>query len=290
MRPKQLKVIAHLLDPKRSPKSGLSPPSPPSPRPPPCGAMSLPDMGLRSGRSSNRSYARSRSRSEIEGQRTSRSSQYTGRSHSSVGSNDSYGFGSSSSSRRQSGTRYAPWVSKAQWDPHHNERPMHRTVTELKEARALAMKPDKTFDVDGDGVVSSQDLFYSKKFDDDGNGVLDEDERRELRKAMVNTAIAKYRRLPRGRGKDTEEMIKAFTKHLDDTVDRPDFLERFNALQIQTMISSTADSTKMETVLQPLIVDQRDKLISAFTRFDENGDGVVSHDEFRTGILGVVKI
>jgi hypothetical protein len=126
----------------------------------------------------------------------------------------------------------------------------------------------------GDGVVSNQDLYLSTKFDDDGNGVLDDEERRELRKAMVQSAIAKYRRLPRAKGKDTEELIKAFTKNLDETVDRPDFLERYNHLHIQTMISSTADSTKMETVLQPLIVEQREKLIGAFSNFDENGDGV----------------
>jgi Ca2+-binding EF-hand superfamily protein len=30
----------------------------------------------------------------------------------------------------------------------------------------------------------------------------------------------------------------------------------------------------METVLQPLIVEQREKLIGAFSNFDENGDGV----------------
>jgi len=231
----------------------------------------LPDM--RSG--SRSSYARSRSRGEVEGMRSAR---LTARSSSSRGSLGTV---------REMNARYAPWVTKGQWDPHWNPEPKYRTVTELKQARKRNAKPHHTFDVDGDGVVSSQDLLLSTKFDDDGNGVLDDAERKELRRAMVQSAIAKYRRLPRARGKETEEMIKAFTKNLDETVDRPNFLERFNALQIQTMISSTADSTKMEAVLQPLIVDQRDKLIAAFANFDENGDGVVSHEEFRTGIQGV---
>ena len=50
------------------------------------------------------------------------------------------------------------------------------------------------------------------------------------------------------------------------------------------MISSTCNSTKMETALQPLVVDARESLAKAFKAFDENGDGVVSHDEFRTGV------
>jgi Ca2+-binding EF-hand superfamily protein len=243
------------------------------------GSTSLPDLG--SGRSTGRSYVRSRSREDVEVRRhearlTARSTSGRGsnrRQHSSRGS-ARLSVPSSAAFGRSSGTRYAPWVSKGQWDPYWTAQPRHRTVTELKEARRQSMKPHMSFDVDGDGVVSNQDLYLSTKFDDDGNGVLDDEERRELRKAMVQSAIAKYRRLPRAKGKDTEELIKAFTKNLDETVDRPDFLERYNHLHIQTMISSTADSTKMETVLQPLIVEQREKLIGAFSNFDENGDGV----------------
>ena len=170
--------------------------------------------------------------------------------------------------------RYASWVNKGQWDPHWVGEPRYRTRSQLREARRQSAMPHHTFDVDGDGTVSREDFHLSSKFDDDKNGVLDAQERHELRKAMVQSAVARYRRLPRGRGKQTEEIIKAFTKDLDETVDRPDFIERFNMLQVQTRISSSADSTKMETVLQPNIVKQREKLISAFTNFDENGDGV----------------
>jgi hypothetical protein len=257
-------------------------------------SQSLPDVGFggsdggmsrRSSRSSARSgraYSRASSREEIEGRRTARSSMRSARSSSSMGSFRSGGRG-----HGMDGTRYAPWVTTHSESAHWNDKPKHRTVTELKASRAAAMRPDRTFDVDGDGVVSSTDYMLATKFDDDGNGVLDDDERTELRKKMVEKTVAEYRRLPRQKGKETEELIKDFTKHLDATVRAPDFIDKFNKLEIQTRISNTSNSTKMEQSLQPLVVQQRDKIIGAFKEFDENGDGVVSWDEFRTGIRGV---
>ena len=56
--------------------------------------------------------------------------------------------------------------------------------------------------------------MLANKFDDDGNGVLDDEERTELRKKMVEKTVAEYRRLPRAKGKQTEELIKDFTVRL----------------------------------------------------------------------------
>ena len=249
---------------------------------PEMGGMSRHSSGRRSERSSGRAYSRASSRDEIEGRRTARSARHSARSNSSFGSFRSGGRG-----HGLDGTRYAPWVSTHATSAHWNTNPKHRTVTELKEARAAAMRPHSTFDVDGDGVVSSTDFYLANKFDDDGNGVLDDEERTELRKKMVEKTVAEYRRLPRAKGKETEELIKDFTKHIDETVRAPDFVEKFNKLQIQTRISATSNSTQMEQSLQPLVVQQRDRIIGAFKQFDENGDGVVSWDEFRTGIRGV---
>ena len=253
-------------------------------------SQSLPDMGYGggdsrcSGRSSGRAYSRASSRDEIEGRRTARSNMRSARSMGSARSSSSMGSFHSGRGQSMDGTRYAPWVSMHTDSAHWNTNPKHRTVTELKASRAAKMRPDTTFDVDGDGVVSSTDYMLANKFDDDGNGVLDDEERTELRKKMVEKTVAEYRCLPRAKGKQTEELIKDFTKNLEQTVRAPDFNEKFNKLEIQTRISSTSNSTKMETVLQPLVVNQRDKIIGSFKQFDENGDGVVSHDEFRTGI------
>lgn len=247
------------------------------------GSMSRRSSGRRSGRSSGRAYSRASSREEIEGRRTARSARRSARSsNGSLGSFRSGGRGHS-----LDGTRYAPWVSTHSTSADWTDNPKHRTVTGLKAARAAEMRPHGTFDVDGDGVVSSTDYYLANKFDDDGNGVLDNEERAELRKKMVEKTVAEYRRLPRANGKDTEDLIKDFTKNLETTVRAPDFIEKFNKLQIQTRISSTSNSTQMEQSLQPLVVQQRNKIIGAFKQFDENGDGVVSWDEFRTGIRGV---
>ena len=99
-------------------------------------------------------------------------------------------------------------------------------MTELKEARKQEMKPHSTFDVDGDGVVSSTDFYLSNRFDENGDGVLDDEERHELRRRMVDETVSKYRKLPRSTGAEAEEMIKAFTKNLDKTVDDPNFIAR----------------------------------------------------------------
>merc|ERR1711865_828382 len=50
------------------------------------------------------------------------------------------------------------------------------------------------------------------------------------------------------------------------------------------MCSSTYDSTKIEHVVQPRTAAQRENIMSGFTEFDENGDGIISHDEFRAGV------
>ena len=39
------------------------------------------------------------------------------------------------------------------------------------------MKPDISYDIDGDGHVSSTDFFFAKKFDSNNDGILDNDER-----------------------------------------------------------------------------------------------------------------
>ena len=254
-------------------------------------SQSLPDVGSHrssyrsSGQRSGRAYSRRSSRAEIEGRRTARSASRA--SARSAGSFGSSGFRSGGRGHGMDGTRYAPWVATHNASHHWTDAPQHRTVTELKQHRRQSMRPHHTFDVDGDGTVSQTDLALATKFDDDKNGVLDDDEQTQLRKQMVEKTVQEYRNLPRGAGKETEEMIKDFTKNLDETVKAPNFLEKFNKLQIQTRISATSNSTKMEQSLQPLVVEKRENIIGAFKQFDENGDGVVSHDEFRTGIRGV---
>ena len=111
--------------------------------------------------------------------------------------------------------------------------------------------------------------MLANKFDDDGNGVLDDEERTELRKKMVEKTVAEYRRLPRAKGKQTEELIKDFTvrlfsqfsqlfcsplltfafplpfreqKHLEQTVRAPDFNEKFNKLEIQVRFGSPSSA------------------------------------------------
>ena len=104
------------------------------------------------------------------------------------------------------------------------EQPRFKTRSQMNDYRKASMLPHYSFDVDGDGVVSSEDFALAQAFDinkdgalrphgcskslwyaapscgrelmGDGLGVLDDEERHELRKEMVATLVSKYRRLP----------------------------------------------------------------------------------------------
>ena len=52
------------------------------------------------------------------------------------------------------------------------------------------------YDVDGDGVISTKDLYLASKFDVNGDGVLQEDEVEELRGQMITDILATYDDLP----------------------------------------------------------------------------------------------
>ena len=54
--------------------------------------------------------------------------------------------------------------------------PRHRTRSELLASRKITNIPHMSFDVDMDGVVSPLDMKYSKAFDLDGDGILSHDE------------------------------------------------------------------------------------------------------------------
>lgn len=59
------------------------------------------------------------------------------------------------------------------------------TRTKLLEQRKKQRKAHPSFDIDGDGVVSSLDLFIALKFDKDKDGKLNEGERTECMKALM---------------------------------------------------------------------------------------------------------
>jgi hypothetical protein len=112
-------------------------------------------------------------------------------------------------------------------------KPRYNTQKELLEARAKAMLPDPSFDVDGDGVVSATDYYLSSQFDVDKDGHIDDEERAELRKTMVDALVRKYRAVPKVEDEATAEMIKMFTRDLDKTVQKSTFMQDFNNLCVQ---------------------------------------------------------
>ena len=61
-------------------------------------------------------------------------------------------------------------------DTEVNNLPKSKTFTELRRKKRYMDMPHASYDIDGDGIVSQEDMFLAKRFDLDGNGVLDADE------------------------------------------------------------------------------------------------------------------
>ena len=57
-------------------------------------------------------------------------------------------------------------------------------------------QPHPSFDVDGDGTISSEDMAIAKAFDKDNNGVLDKEETMMLRTALANEGIRHFSSIP----------------------------------------------------------------------------------------------
>ena len=68
-----------------------------------------------------------------------------------------------------------------------------KTMSKLKELRKREFAPDPSFDLDGDGAVSTKDFFIASRFDKDQDGVLDAREREECMNALKNGYEARFK-------------------------------------------------------------------------------------------------
>ena len=126
----------------------------------------------------------------------------------------------------------------------HTRKPRYRTQRDLLGHRAQKMLPDPSFDIDGDGVVSSQDFFLASQFDVNNDGFLDEEERLELRKKMVKAVAQAYQKVPKAQNEAASALVRDFTRDLDATVNAKDFKQRFEKLYQATAVSMTWDSQR----------------------------------------------
>lgn len=134
----------------------------------------------------------------------------------------------------------------------HHPKPSYKTRTELFDDRRRKNLPDPTFDVDGDGVVSQEDFRSSNKFDFNKDGELQDDERHELRKELVNKTVDRYMSLPHKMKQDeVMPLIENMTADLDATVDHPAFLNNLKQLNNASSVSRTFDSKKVHRSIQP---------------------------------------
>ena len=135
-------------------------------------------------RQSARGYAPARSRADRESARAQRSARMSSRRSS---------RGSARSSARSSarGGGYVPAAAgpkhgrRSSWEQRDGfvVHPRFRSRSEMMEFRRESMMPHHTFDVDGDGVVSSEDFKLAQAFDINKDGGID---REEWKKAGKN--------------------------------------------------------------------------------------------------------
>ena len=97
--------------------------------------------------------------------------------------------------------------------------------------------PDPTYDVDGDGVVSTKDLYLASKFDVNGDGVLQEDEVFELRSQMVDDILRVYDDLPHA--SDTRKIrgiMQEFRDRRDEVIGYPLYEITSSSLNLPTSL------------------------------------------------------
>jgi hypothetical protein len=78
-------------------------------------------------------------------------------------------------------------------DPRVNNIPKSKTRSELLRTIKATNIPHHSFDIDGDGYVSQEDLLLGKRFDLDGNGVLDPDEQEVGRRIIAEEFFKAHR-------------------------------------------------------------------------------------------------
>eukprot|EP01052_Picozoa_sp_SAG31_P010661 SAG31_NODE_589_length_13808_cov_3.896710_14_plen_127_part_00 len=96
-----------------------------------------------------------------------------------------------------------------------------------------------SFDIDGDGTVSSQDFLLASRFDADGNGILDSQERATLQRVMAKEKVGNIMRmLSASRSRKVEELRGLWLgmdedSNLDDTEqDAEDVMKMRLAFQV----------------------------------------------------------
>lgn len=129
---------------------------------------------------------------------------------------------------------WAKWSSNEGRDGWIPE-PRFKTRSELKKHHAEKLMPDQTFDVDGDGQVSAQDLALAARYDANRDGKLQPEELRDLRLGVVSQALDNIsRRLKAGqmyaRNPAVVRAVQEFS-NVDEAVDHPDFTRKLEKLR-----------------------------------------------------------
>ncbi len=158
--------------------------------------------------------------------------------------------------------KWAKWSSNEGREGWVKE-PRFNTRSEMKKFHAENLMPDQTFDVDGDGQVSAEDLKVAAKYDVNRDGLLQPEELRELRLGVVSEALDQVnRRLKSGQmyahNPAVVQAVQGF-HDVDAAVDHPDFSRKLAKLRacMSRSFEGRSSLNVREIMRQPRASDAR---------------------------------
>jgi hypothetical protein len=133
--------------------------------------------------------------------------------------------------------------------------PTYKTASQMRKARRQGNMPNLSCDIDGDGVVSAEDLKIAARYDVDADGVLQPGEVHKLRIGLVSDTLSVIRRMQKAgqlsRNKPAiVEAVQAFAD-VEKAVDMPDFNKQFKQLRSCVAIGNTKDSVQVRELINP---------------------------------------
>jgi hypothetical protein len=130
----------------------------------------------------------------------------------------------------------------------------------------------RRYDVDGDGVVSTRDLYMASKFDVNGDGILQEDEQVELRKQMVADVLERYDDQPHaGATNKVRRIVDEFRARPGvDVVSDSHFTKKMTTLQVNLVSQNGQDSRQMYQSLMARRIPEHFNHVSVEQTFQEH--------------------
>ena len=149
------------------------------------------------------------------------------------------------------------WMSKGVEEHQGREgwvsQPRFRTASEMRNARRLGNMQHISLDVDGDGIVSAEDVRIAARYDQNLDGQLQPDELHALRVGLISETLAQIQRMQKvgNLSRDKKSIIDAVQafENIDQAVDAEGFANRYQKLKACVDVST--QSVQVRELINP---------------------------------------